>query len=491
MVEPSLALSAYDLVLDVALAANIGYYGSDGQQPATIPINQHDLYKSLRCVNRGIIMFIASAPSGGWRWMNRIMEVTLGTVQTEGTCSSDGDATSLIDTDLTDTYDEDTDLDGYYVYDKTKEIYAAVLSYDASAGDITVAEWLNYDDVVSSSTPEKSDSYSITDVKTVDGDKARYPLNQDFQGDVAGKITYAKGSNRGHIIDWVHESTVRFKREVSVTTGYPSRAAVRPWRKRRWELIVDPSPTAGDILIFPYRVGFNALQIKSGSIDASAATYITDSDRHEPADYLNNWVCTIISGTGQENYAIISDYESRNGIITAFADGGGGTVTVTSASHGLANGDAVTISGTTNYNGTFAVSSVADDTFKITDTWVADDATGSWVQRQIEVAEWLAVDGATTGVTPDTNSAYCIEPQNNKHPAGMQFDDAVRAACLAMAEREFDDLNEGHTGEFLERALPKAYEIDARSAPRKLGPMLPGNRQIRYRRIWSDVEYND
>lgn len=423
MAEPSLALSTYDLVLDVALAANIGYYGSDGQQPATIPINQHDLYKCLRCVNRGITMFIASAPSGGWRWMNRIMEVTLGTVQTEGTVDS-GDSTTLVDDALTDTYDEDDDINDYYVYDQTKEIYAKITDYTASSGTVTVAEWLDYDDVVSSSTPAANDSYSITDVKTVDGDKARYPLNQDFQGDVAGKITYAKGSNRGHIIDWVHESTVRFEREVTVTTGYPSRAAVRPWRKRRWELIVDPSSTAGDTLIFPYRVGFNALQIESGDINTPAATSIYDDSIGAlwPDDYFNGWVLHLMSGRGRGGYATVTDYIGASG--------------------------------------------------------------------KFEFAKWLAADGTSTGTTPNTESAYYVEPQNNKQPAGMQFDDAVRAACLAMAEREFDDLNEGHTGEFLERTLPKAYEIDARSAPRKLGPMLPGNRPHRVERIWKDIEYN-
>lgn len=68
----------------------------------------------------------------------------------------------------------------------------------------------------------------------------------------------------------------------------------------------------------------------------------------------------------------------KTGAITAFADGGGGQVVVTSAGHSLANGDAVTIAGTTSYNGNFTVSAVTTDTFQITDTFVADDATGTW-----------------------------------------------------------------------------------------------------------------
>jgi len=74
-----------------------------------------------------------------------------------------------------------------------------------------------------------------------------------------------------------------------------------------------------------------------------------------------------------------------NNIISAFADAGGGEVTVTVAnwsSHTLANSDRVVITGTTNYNGTYTISSVSvgasTTTFNITATWVSDDATGYW-----------------------------------------------------------------------------------------------------------------
>jgi hypothetical protein len=81
----------------------------------------------------------------------------------------------------------------------------------------------------------------------------------------------------------------------------------------------------------------------------------------------------------------INKYESSisTGIsITAFADAGGGEVTVTAASHGFETDDIVTISGTTNYNGTFSVTKVDANNFKITDTWVSDDATGIADQEQ-------------------------------------------------------------------------------------------------------------
>lgn len=77
----------------------------------------------------------------------------------------------------------------------------------------------------------------------------------------------------------------------------------------------------------------------------------------------------------------------KTGAITAFADGGGGTVTVTSNSHTLINGDYVTITGTTHYNGSFVVSSVAANSFKITTTWTSNDATGVWTATISQVVD--------------------------------------------------------------------------------------------------------
>ena len=70
--------------------------------------------------------------------------------------------------------------------------------------------------------------------------------------------------------------------------------------------------------------------------------------------------------------------------ITAFADYSGtvaGTVLCTAATHGFTTDDIVTISGTTSYNGTFKVTKVNANTFYFTDTWVANDATGTASQE--------------------------------------------------------------------------------------------------------------
>jgi len=42
---------------------------------------------------------------------------------------------------------------------------------------------------------------------------------------------------------------------------------------------------------------------------------------------------------------------------------------------------------------------------------------------------------------------------------------------------------------YLQKDLPAAYRIDARSAPKKLGFMQPGLRRVVHKRTWKDVEY--
>ncbi|MCP4536103.1 MAG: hypothetical protein GY832_03055 [Chloroflexi bacterium] len=78
------------------------------------------------------------------------------------------------------------------------------------------------------------------------------------------------------------------------------------------------------------------------------------------------------------------------GSITAFADAGGGDVTVTSAAHGLTVGDNVFIEGTTNYNNKFNVTVSTTNTFDITAAWAGDDATGTYKSFSVGVAAYLA-----------------------------------------------------------------------------------------------------
>lgn len=58
-----------------------------------------------------------------------------------------GDATSLIDATLTATFDSDDELIGMYVVDVNRNMYGLIDDYSQSTGDITVNDWLDFDDV--------------------------------------------------------------------------------------------------------------------------------------------------------------------------------------------------------------------------------------------------------------------------------------------------------------------------------------------------------
>ena len=79
--------------------------------------------------------------------------------------------------------------------------------------------------------------------------------------------------------------------------------------------------------------------------------------------------------------------------ISAFADYGAtvtGTVKATSNTHGLATGDIITISGTTNYNGTFVITKIDANDFYFTDTWVAND--GASILQKVDYLTFTRAD---------------------------------------------------------------------------------------------------
>ena len=68
-----------------------------------------------------------------------------------------------------------------------------------------------------------------------------------------------------------------------------------------------------------------------------------------------------------------------SGSISAFADGGGGTVIATNADHGLATGTTITIADSTNFNASEEITKLTKDTFRFTASWTSTAGeTGTW-----------------------------------------------------------------------------------------------------------------
>ena len=113
--------------------------------------------------------------------------------------------------------------------------------------------------------------------------------------------------------------------------------------------------------------------------------------------------------------------------ITAFADAGDAThVIVTSNGHALLDGETVSISGTTNYNGVFTVSSSLVNTFEIVDTWVANDATGTWAQY-MSSAQLIFED---TSSFPINSPSAPANQSTGGFPIAVQFVNGSQAAMV-------------------------------------------------------------
>jgi hypothetical protein len=417
MSEVTSSFTFADLILRVADAAGIAYYGTSGQGRACIPVDENNLEMCKRVVNDSIKMMMADAPPRGWRWRRRIAEVTLTSIQTTGTAETGTNSTCLIDDALIDVYDTDNEISGYYIYITAgtgKGSYAVIGVYDCAVGKIYVSDWLTANGDPGGTDPTTGSSYSITGVQTVEGDKARYPLPQDCTGS-AGPITYKAGSGKGGFVGWTHEMQLRRRRESVIVTGQPTLAAIRPCGSRRNELFVDPSPTATDTLVFPYEVEFDSLRLEAGTAFNGSATALVTTDSHIwkcfPDDYFVGWTIHVISGAGRNSYAVITDFD-------------------------------------------------------------ADDTTSA----VFTVAKWLAADGVATGVSPALNSIYYLEPVNNRHPAGISFDEVVLSACLAQTQLQFKNITVDYMTKYLQKDLPKAWEKDINTAPMKLSDGVPRER---------------
>jgi len=127
----------------------------------------------------------------------------------------------------------------------------------------------------------------------------------------------------------------------------------------------------------------SSMRLRASNSDASNA-YSFTATRREPtglSGYGNVKVDpTVLQRVDDMTFETVK--YSKYGAITVFANGTG-KVIVTSAGHGLSNGDKIEIGGTTSYNGIWTIADVATDTFTIPATWVANDATGGWVEYNL------------------------------------------------------------------------------------------------------------
>ena len=252
MSEPTSALTFRDLILDVARKLGYAHYGEDGDGPIEIPSDAHDLDECKRIVNKAIRMLIADAPPTGWRWARPVAELTLwGTIATDSDnlLSSSGYAPATDRTTLV------AESDSFYPSMEERTITLT------GVGDFVIATYISATQITVRGDASGAGAAGVTWSITADG---QYTLPAGFGGEYSGDITFAPGTARGVGLDWTSEAIIRQWREsVTDDSGDPFLAAVRPMAtgspRRRWELLVYPTPDDVLTVVFPYTLGCDGL----------------------------------------------------------------------------------------------------------------------------------------------------------------------------------------------------------------------------------------
>lgn len=242
-------------------------------------------------------------------------------------------------------------------------------------------------------------------------------------------INNLHASSTGNILDLQWQSITKsyFRRFGSLVLGAGSATALSaPLYLTSGTLLSSPEAGAVEFLTDKYYA-----TITTGTARKEFALcdryygemYIYENSTAETVDTNNVYKAVRNFSTGTVNGFTFG--AGSTGAITAFADYSGtvpGTVLVTDVGHGLLTGMTVTILGTTNYNGTFTITKVSNDTFYITDTWVADDATGNWY-----MGSYLKADVGSAGtyrlsfnITADSaSSGESYKAEANKNATAL------------------------------------------------------------------------
>ncbi len=318
MSEPTGVLGFRNFLLRVAEKAGMAYYGSDGQGKAIVPVDAYNLDKCKRIINDAFRLFDGSPPPQGWHWKERITDIVLAATAT-GTATG-GSTTTLVDTT---SRDEDDDHFNDWLLTITAGTgiseTAIITDFDNGTSTLTFAA------LSGGSTPDTTSIYRVEKINL---------MPEDFDGQIAGKVTYTAASNHATPLSIVDESTIRQFRANFISTGYVTKIAFVPYRppagtlntSRRWEMKTDPSPSVNDTLKVPYISHFNAMDCETGTADSGSPTTLVDGDRLEADDYFNGWILTVIAGTGLGQTATITDdYAGSTGTFSFTALSGGST----------------------------------------------------------------------------------------------------------------------------------------------------------------------
>jgi len=422
MSEPTSQLTVLQLATRIAKEAGNAYRGVNGTSKAMPPVNTDDLEDIKQVINDGIRQFIADAPATGWKWRKRIFQVNISNTCIEGVADS-ASPTTIVDTTLATTYDTDDELNGYWVY------------ITDGTGKGSYAQITDYDATGVPGTVTVADwldQYgNAGGTDPIATDTFSITKYETVGGDV-GRIPLPEnfGGEINGPISYSKDAT------HSQEIDWVPESTIRAQRQ------------GGSSSGYPYMVALRQFEPASSSLGPKRRYELVLYPDPSQDDILEFPYVLVFNGIDMET-----------GLATSAS-----TITLV---------DTTRDEPADYFNGWRI--DILDGTGKGSYAVVTDYASGTFT-----VADWLG------GADPTTDSVYFVHPVNNLHPAGIKFDEVVKASCLSEAEQFFQNIQAGHIEKYIQKALPKAYESDARSSMFiKIGNVNP------YIRTWSLVEKND
>ena len=501
ILEPTSALAFQDLILEVAYKIGCAYYGSDGTAAPAIPVDAHDLALCERIVNKAMRKFINDGPKGnGWRWLNVIAQVdlwpqisydptgntfvTLTANPTVGGVTYSGCTLLTLQTPQVPPYGTNAYPNG----GPPQPNPLPVPPFGYSDGDTSYVPqflasmemrqiWLN------GNPPPTTPGWYL-------------PIDEDFTGPligtpytilryisptqliVDGNATLPLPSIVGNVITWYKGLTGGVGRiDLSVTNSSGGTATPSGGQ------FILPGDTAAQIqavIASCANVGtgnVTVTEIASGGSQTNGYQFSVTFATSLGATYLNMVDYSGLQYTTPQNVAPFSF--ACAGDYTLPANFGGqytGPITyVANTNRGMIlswTSEIAIRSKRQNYNIESGTPYEAAVRLMPTPSYQAlTNSSGIMLPRhRWELMTWRISSEFLSVLFPYTLSFNSFVNLTDIPPSPIGFDEALKACCLAVAEKETEDTTQGVDWEYYHSmALPAAWQLDMRSAPKALG----------------------
>ncbi len=462
-VEPTSALDFNDLVTEVAYKIGCAYYGADGTTAPQAPIDAHDLAICQRLVNKAIRKFINDGPKpNGWTWLNPIGQ---------------------------------TDLWPQISYDPNGGTYV-VMTYNGDSGSLGHTTTLTLQtppappqtgDIDTSYIPRFLQSMEYRQI-WLNGNPPPttpgffLPIDEDFTGTAVGAPFT--------ILQWLSPTQIVVDGNATLPTVTVSGSNL---------IVIGGVATGGTFTLMLSRNGTATQTTATLPYNASASQVQTALQALSNVGAGNALVTSTVAGQ------YIVQYAASLGIVYLAVGTNSLTGTQLTAPFSFACMGDYTMPA--NFSGEFRgpISYVANTNRGMILHWTSEFAirerrqnyniesgtpyecavrlmpTPSYApltntsglmipRRRWELMTWRISSEFLSVIFPYTLAFNDLVNPTDLPPSPFCHDEALKACCLAIAEKEVEDSQAGPDWAYYHQvALPQSWDVDARSAPKAIG----------------------